>query len=208
MISPFTYLPTDVCGDLEIPDFPLVQDCSNYSQLRSEVWGIIVRPLLSLYPVTWYDLSEWYDESKIDNSDPAKAHFIAGKGSFLPSEKTVVSLAGGRVEENRERTHRLVLNVLNMDTATAGFNVSHHKFGRQLQLNKKDFTFNVVTIGGTYMGSSNMLTESRVIGGANGMQPVFVDATFAFQEGTNSRESMQIIIDVEYLDFPAMPLPT
>lgn len=197
MLSQFTYLPTDVCSDLDIPDFPLIQDCISYSQLRSEVCGLIIRPLGSSYPITWYNLSEWTDESKIDNSDPTKAHYIVGTGSFLPTEKTVVTLAGGRVEENRERTQRVVLNVKNM-------NAGHIAFGRKLQANKRDFAFNVVTIGGPYAA----LNENRIIGGFLGMRPVFVDAVFAFQEGTNSRESMQIIMDAEFLDFPDMPLPS
>lgn len=197
MISPFTYLPEDVCGDLAIPDFPLIQDCPSYSQLRSEVCGLIIRPIGSTYPIAWYNFSEWTDEGKINNADPAFAHYIVGKGSFLPTDKTLVTLAGGRVEENRERTQRLVLNVTNMDAG-------HIDFGRKLQANKKDFTFNVVTIGGTY----GVLTENRIIGGYLGMAPIFTDAIFAFQEGTNSRESMQIIIDVQFLDFPDMPLPT
>jgi len=192
MISPFTYLPTDVCGDLELPDFPLIQDCVSYPQLRSEVCGIIVRPTGALAPIAWYNFSEWEDESKIDNADPAVSHYIVGKGSFLQSEKSTVSLAGGRLEENRERTQRLTLNVPNMDNG-------HTDFGRKLQANKKDFTFYVVTIGGTY---------NRVIGGYAGMRPVFTDAIFNFNEGAGSRESMQIIIDVEFFDFPAMQLPT
>ena len=197
MISPFTYLPEGVCNDLELPDFPLIQDCASYSQLRSEVCGLIVRPIGALYPVTWYSLSEWTDESKIDNADPAIAHYIVGKGSFLPTEKTLVTLAGGRVEENGERTQRVVLNVTNM-------NAGHIEFGRKCQANKKDFTFNVVTLGGTY----GAFTENRIIGGYLGMRPVFVDAIFGFNEGVNSRESMQIIIDTEFLDFPDMPLPS
>lgn len=195
--NPFTYLPVDVCGDLDIPNFPVIQDCSSYPQLRSEVCGLIIRPFGSLSPVAWYNLSEWTDESKIDNADPAVAHFITGKGSFLPTEKTLVTLASGRLEENRERTQRVVLNVSNMDAG-------HISFGRQLQANKKDFTFNVVTIGGRY-GS---LTENRIIGGYAGMAPVFVDAIFAFSEGSSSRESMQIVIDVDFLEFPDMPLPS
>lgn len=197
MISPFTYLPEDACADLAVPDFPLVQDCVDYSQLRSEVCGLIIRPIGAPYPIAWYNFSEWTDESKIDNADPAAAHFIVGKGSFLPTEKTLVTLAGGRVEQNGERTQRVVLNVTNMDAG-------HIEFGRKLQANKMDFTFNVVTIGGVY-GAFN---ENRIIGGYLGMRPVFVDAVFPFQEGANSRESMQIIIDTEFLDFPDMPLPS
>lgn len=197
MISPYTYLPTDACDDLDLPDIPQVQDCVNYSQLRSEVCGLIIRPIGASYPIAWYNLSEWYDESKIDNTDPAKAHFIAGKGSFLPTEKTTATLAGGRVEENRERKQRVSFNVLNMDAG-------HIAFGRKLQANKQDFTFNVVTIGGRY----GAFEENRIIGGFYGMQPIFTDAVFAFADGTGSRESMQIIIDVEFLDFPDMPLPS
>lgn len=197
MISPYTYLPTDVCADLDLPDFPLIQDCVSYSQLRSEVCGLLIRPYGALAPIAWYNFSEWVDEGKIDNADPAVAHHIVGRGSFLPTGKTTVSLAGGRVEENRERTQRVVFNVANMDAA-------HIEFGRQLQANKKDFTFYVVTIGGAY----GALTNNRIIGGFAGMQPVFVDAIFGFNEGTGARESMQIIIDVEFLDFPDMPLPT
>lgn len=197
MISPFTYLPTDVCGDYELPDIPTVQDCTNYAQLRSEVCGLIIRPIGALSPIAWYNLNEWVDESKIDNADPTAAHYIVGRGSFLPTEKTVVTLAGGRVEENRTRTQRVVLNVSNMDAG-------HITLGRKLQANKRDFTFNVVTIGGPY----GVLNNNRVIGGYLGMRPVFTDAVFAFNEGANSRESMQIIIDTEFLDFPDMPLPS
>jgi hypothetical protein len=196
MISQFTYLPTDVCADLDLPDFPLIQDCVSYSQLRSEVCGLIIRPIDAPYPIAWYNLSEWYDESKIDNADPAAAHFIAGRGSFLPTDKTTVVLAGGRVEENREQTQRLAFNVLNMDAG-------HIEFGRKLQANKKDFTF-YVTIGGAY----GAFTENRIIGGYAGMIPSFVGAAFPFNEGANSRELMQITIDTEFLDFPAMPLPS
>ena len=197
MLSPYTYLPVDVCDPLDLPDFPVNQDCTSYSQLSSEVCGLIIRPYGSFYPIAWYNLSEWTDEGKIDNEDPDAAHYIAGIGSFLPKEKVTVDLASGRVVENRERTQRLVFNVLN---TTA----NHIAFARQLQANKKDFTFNIVTIGGTYSG----LTEERVIGGYYGMQPVFVDADFLFNEGAGTREFLQFIIDVEFLDFPDTPLPT
>ena len=158
---------------------------------------MIIMPTGTTSPWQWWAFSEWTDCAKIDNADPAKAHFIAGKGSFLPLEKTTVSLAGGRVEENRERTQRILLNVLNMDAG-------HITLARKLQANKKDFTVFVVTIGGTY----GTLTQNRIIGGASGMQPVYVDASIGFNEGAGSRESIQFIIDVEFLDLPGMQLPT
>lgn len=203
-VNAFTFLPADLCGDLDLPDFPASQDCTSYPQLNSEVCGIIVRPEGASAPVTWYSLSEWYDEGKIDNTDPAKAHYIMGIGSFLPTQSVVASLAGGRVEETRERTQRLILNVLNMDAG-------HIQFGRDLQRNNKNFTFYVVTIGGTYQGTSNPVTNNRIISnswaGVTGMKPSFVDCLFSFNEGENSKESMSVIIDTEFLEFPAMPLP-
>lgn len=196
MLSQFTYPPVDVCEDLALPDFPAVQDCVNYSQLYSEVCGIIIKPVGAASPIAWYNLSEWYDESKIDNTDPAVAHYIMGKGSFLPTEKVVVALAGGRVEANRERTQRITLNVLNMDAG-------HIALGRKLQANKIDFTVYAVTVGGIASG----VNIQRIIGGYLGMQPIFSDAIFSFQEGKGSRESMQIVLDVSFLDFPDMPTP-
>lgn len=192
MISPFTYLPTDVCGDLALPTFPVIQDCVNYAQLQSEVCGLLVTPTGATPPTQWFAFEDWEACAKIDNTNAAKTHYLVGRGSFVQSQKTTVSLAGGRVEENRERTQRLVFNVSNMDN-------NHVLFGRKLQANKRNFVIHVMTIGGTL---------NRIIGGTKGMQPVFTDAIFNFNEGTESRESMQIIIDVEYFDFPAMQLPT
>lgn len=189
--NPFTYLPDDLCAALDLPDFPADQDCTLYEQLQSEVSGLIIRPYGSLSPITWYRLQEWYDEGKIDNTDPAVAHFIPGIGSFLPNTAQTVSLANGRVEENREVSYRLLLDVKNLDGG-------HIAFGRSLMLNKKDFTFNIVTIGGTY---------ERVIGGSYGLNPTYVNAVFPFNSGPESRETMQLTIDTEFLQFPAMPLP-
>jgi len=196
MYNPFTYPPVDVCEDLELPDIPAIQDCVSYAQLRSEICGVIIRPFGATGPISWNELDEWLD-GHIDNTDPSFAHYIAGKGSFLPAEKTVVSLAGGRVEENRERVQRLTFNVLNMDAG-------HLRLGRLLQANKKDFRFYIVTIGGISGG----IEKQRIIGGYLGMNPIFSDAVFSFQEGNDARESMQIILDAVFLDFPEMPLPT
>lgn len=197
MLNAFTYLPADVCGDTALPDFPVEQDCVSYPQLLSEVCGLIVRPYGALAPIAWYNFNEWYDEGKIDNTSPTVAHFIAGMGSFLPLSQTEVSLAGGRVVENRERVYRATLNV-------KYGNNGHHDFARQLERNKTDFTFYVVTVGGIVAG----IERKRVIGGYAGMQPFYTNALFPFAQGKSSRESFQLILDVEMLEFPEMQLPT
>ena len=180
--NPFTYLPVDVCGDLDIPNFPVIQDCTSYAQLRSEISGLLIRPPTALgAPITWYNFSSW--SVRIDNEDHDAVHFIAGRGGFLQTEKETVVLADGRVEENRERTSRLTFSILNMDDG-------HVDFARKLQANKRDFFVWAYTLGG------------RVIGGHSGMRPVFTDAEFPFAQGKDSRESVTLIIDVEYQSFP------
>lgn len=181
--NPFTYLPADVCEAVPLPDFPLIQDCVAYEQRFSEVAGIIVRPEGALAPVAWYDLDEWYDEGKIDNADPAVAHYIVGRGTFLPTERANVVLAGGRLEENRERTYRTTLTVSNMDAG-------HLSWARALMVNQKAFTFYVHTVKG------------RMIGGTAGLNPVYVDADIPFGQG-QAREQITIIVDTEFLDFPS-----
>lgn len=178
---PYTYLPPDVCGDLDLPDFPVEQDCTSYEQLRAEVCGIIVRPFGALMPIDWRDITDW-EASYIDNTDPTAAHYIVGRGSFLPLGKTTVTLAGGRVEENRERTYRLLFSVSNT-------NEGHADFARLLQVNKNDFNFFIHTV------------DDRMIGGLGGLNPTYVDADFPFGNG-DAREVINLTIDTDFLTFP------
>lgn len=181
--NPFTYTPIDVCGDVDIPIFPVTQECVSYSQLRTEIAGVFIVPPDVGYPANWEDFGEWFD-GYINNAGTGGSRYLVGRGGFVQTEKENIVLAGGRVEENRERTQRLTFSVLNMDSG-------HVNFGRQLQSNKKNFSFWLYTIGG------------RVIGGDNGMRPIFVDAEFVFAQGNASREVMNITIDTEFINFPA-----
>lgn len=183
MLSAYSYLPPDVCGDLELPEFPENQDCTSFEQLRSEVCGIIFRPPGALAPVAWYNYQEWVDEGKIDNTDPEVAHYVTGIGTFLPLEKTVATLAGGRVEENRERRYRLLMSILN---TTDG----HADWARKLQANNREFSFYIHTLGG------------KVIGGTYGLQPSYCDADFPFNQG-DAKETINITIDTDFLSFPS-----
>ncbi len=182
--NPFTHLPTGLCDDMPLPDFPKEQDCTSYGQELSEVCGLIVVPEGLEPPNNWHDFDEWYGlfANKINNTNPAKAHYIVGKGSFLPTEKSIMTLAGGRVQENRERTYRLEMSVLNMDPG-------HVSFARQLMSNKKDFTFFLHTV------------SDKVIGIDGGLMPVYVDADVPFaSEGATERISLTI--DTDFFSFP------
>lgn len=182
--NPFTVLPPGLCDDMPLPDFSTEQDCTTYDQELSEVCGLIVVPDGASIPTNWQSFPDWNTVllPKIVNTNPAKAHYLVGIGSFLPTEKTTLILAGGRVEENREHRYRLNLSVKNMHDG-------HAEFARSLMANKKDFTFFLHTMG------------DRVIGGPEGMNPVFVDAEFPFGSG-ESTEQITIIIDTEFIAFP------
>ncbi len=179
--NPFTYLPPDVCAETDLPDFNLNQDCTSFDIDRAEICGVIIRPEGALAPVDWRDLTDW-EASYIDNADPAAAHYITGIGTFQPLEKTTVTLAGGRVNENRERSYRVLFSVLNTDEG-------HADFGRQLQTNKKDFTFYLYTV------------EGRMVGGSSGLNPAYVDADFPFGSG-DARETINLTIDTDFISFP------
>ena len=180
--NPYTNIPSDICDGTDLPDFQAIQDCASYNQLRSEVCGLFIIPDgVSISTLIFNLISYW--RGLVDNSDPDKVHYLSGIGGFLPAEKSVVSLAGGRVEENRERKQRLTFTVTNMD-------LDHIYFAKQLQRNKKDFRFVLYTVGG------------RLIGSKRGLRPTFVDADIQFASGGDSRESFTLIMDTEVLELP------
>jgi len=180
--NPFTNISSDFCAEMDLPDFPEIQDCISYTQRRSEVSGLFIIPTGVVISPTFFNLISYW-RGLVDNTDPTKVHYLSGIGSFLPGAKSPVSLAGGRVEENRERRQSLLFNVLNMDA-------DHILFARQLQRNKKDFRFVLYTVGG------------RVIGGKNGLRPMFVDSDIPFASGPDSREAITLIIETEVSDIP------
>jgi hypothetical protein len=159
------------------------------------VCGVIIRPTGATWPGTWNDFDSWFDDGHIDNTDSTFAHFVAGLGSFLPLSQTEATLAGGRLVENREFVYRLTLNVPYIDDG-------HVSFARQLQRNKKDFTVYIVTIGGVVAG----VEKHRIVGGDEGIQPFYVNASIPFNQGKTARESIQMIFDVEFLEIPEMSL--
>lgn len=175
--SAFSDIPLDLCGDSGIPEFPQEQFCTAYAQKKSEISGLIIRPNGASIPpgLSYLDWANW--GTYIDNTDPAKVHLLGGVGTFLPTEKTTVSLAGGRVEEVRERKQRLTFAVTNMSGG-------HIVFAKKLQNGYKEFAFYLLT------------TEDQLLLPNNGFRPVFVDADFVFDSG-QARNKIVMTIDTE-----------
>jgi hypothetical protein len=185
--NPFTVVPGSftigICGDGDdgFPTLPVDQDCVSYEQKRSEIGELIIAPTGATVPVTWYTRSEW--DAVIDNAAANGVKSVVGMGSFLPTDETTVSLAGGRLEEQREFAQRLILKVPYMA-------INIVEVGQRLQRNNRSFTFWLYTVGG------------RVLGGEFGFRPLFTNAKFPFSSGKESREYMEITIDTEFLQFP------
>lgn len=174
--NPFTALPATLCSDYGLPAFPTCQDSVSYAQLHSQIAGLVILPYGAAVPGDWTSIDDW--TATIDNADAAgeKARYLVGKGSCLPNQQVQAVLSGGRLTENRERSYRLTFNVLNMDEG-------HAEFGRKLQNNLRNFSLWLETLGG------------RMVGGATGIKPYFVNADFPFNGDNGDRESMVVTMD-------------
>ena len=184
-LNPFTYLPSTLCDGWNLPAISTCQDGTAYTQRRSEVSALLMLPVGADFPGNWENIEDW--ENVIDNesTDDTKGKYLVGIGSFLPDTAVEVSLAGGRYVEQRERTYRLNMAVLNIDDG-------HTALCRKLQTGARRYAFWILTLG------------DRLIGGAKGMKPVRANADFVLASGTDSREVWNITLTTTFLQYPAM----
>lgn len=183
-LNPFTYLPSTMCDGWALPAIAECQDGTAYRQRRSEIAGLLMLPTGAAGPGSWTNPTDWL--TVIDNAetDDSKAKYLVGIGSFLPDSLVEVSLSGGRFVENRERTYRLNMAVLNIDDG-------HTDICRKWQTNARRFSFWLVTVDG------------RIIGGTEGMRPLRVNADFVLSSGRDSREVWNITFTTSFLQYPA-----
>jgi len=183
--NPYLTLPSDVCDNYDLPAFEVIQDGACYPQRLAQVCGLIILPLKAAHPTDWTTIEGWSEV--IDNTDltMSKGRYLVGIGSFLPDSEVQVNLAQSRDIQIRDRGYTLQFNVLQM---TDG----HRAFGKLLELNWKEFDVYLETVGG------------RLIGGALGMRPRFVNAKFPFEGDNSSRERMEISMNFFFLQFPAV----
>lgn len=183
--NPFTVLPSTICDGWNMPAITTCQDGTTYQQRRSEIAGLLILPTGATPPGNWENIADWVSTIDNEETDDTKGKYIVGRGSFLPDAQVEVSLAGGRFIENRERTYRLNMAVLNIDDG-------HSDLCRKLQTNSRRFSFWLLTVG------------DRLIGGTNGMRPIRVNADFVLASGTDSREVWNITFLTTFMQYPAM----
>jgi len=185
LYNPFTVLPSTLCDNWNLPAISLCQDEPNYVQRRSEIAAILMLPTGATPPGSWELLADWVNAIDNTETDDSKGKYLVGIGSFLPDTQVEVVLSGGRVVENRERTYRLNMAVLNIDDG-------HTSLCRKLQTNARRFNFWLLTLG------------DRLIGGPSGMKPQRVNADFVLASGRDSREVWNITFTTTFLQYPAM----
>ena len=183
--NPFTSLPSTMCEGWNLPAISTCQDGTTYRQRRSEVYGLLMLPVGADKPGSWQNIEDWEDVIDNESTDDTKGKYLVGIGSFLPDSQVEVNLAGGRLIENRERTYRLNMAVLNVDDG-------HSDFCRKLQMNNRRFDFWLITLG------------DRLVGGSNGMRPQRVNADFVLASGDGSREVWNLNFTTTFLQYPAM----
>jgi len=185
LYNPFTVLPSTLCENWNIPAISTCQDEPTYRQRRSEVYGLLLLPTGAEPPGNWENIADWVNTVDNTNTNDTKAKYLVGIGSFLPDTQVEVSLAGGRLIENRERTYRLNMAVLNIDDG-------HTALCRKLQTNARRFNFWLITLG------------DRLVGGPSGIRPQRVNADFVLASGNNSREVWNITFAATFLQYPEM----
>lgn len=185
LFNPFTYLPSTLCDAWNLPAITTCQDGTTYNQRRSEISAILMLPIGATPPGSWDNLADWVNTIDNAETDDTKGKYLVGIGSFQLENQVEVSLSGGRMVENRERTYRLAMNVLNIDDG-------HNNLCRKLQTNARRFNFWLLTVG------------DRLVGGTKGMRPVRVNADFILASGDQSREVWQINITTTFLQYPEM----
>jgi len=185
-MNAFSALPASVCDALDLPTVPDCQLGTSYVRYPTQVKALIfVRPNGNR-PSDWTSADGWEGVVKNADSDPNFGRYLAGIGSFLPTDTVRASLAGGRYEMSREKNYQLRFRSLNT-TATAS---GHLSLMRQIENNYRDFDIWIETVGG------------RLIGGANGLRPIYAEAVFPFAESSEGREFVDFTFNFTFYQFP------
>lgn len=183
-MNPFAHIPASVCDTLALPTIPDCQLGTAYSRLPTQVLGLLLVQPDGNRPSDWSSADGWAGVVKNIDDDPAFGRYLVGIGSFLPLETTRATLAGGRYELSRERVYQVRFRALN--TKEAG----HMTLMRQVENNYRYFDVWIETVGG------------RIVGGQNGMRPIYADATFPLAENPDGREYIDFTFNFTFYQFP------
>lgn len=183
-MNAFAYIPASVCDTLALPTLPICQRGTAYGRLPTQVRGLIFAQPDGNRPSDWTSADGWADVVKNDSAAAQYGRYVVGIGSFLPLETVRASLAGGRHELTRERVYQVRFRMLN--TQESG----HLSLMRQIENNFRYYDIWIETVG------------NRIIGGSNGLRPIFADVSFPFAENADGREYVELTFNFTFYQFP------
>lgn len=124
-------------------------------------------------PDPWNTEAGW--SGVIDNDDPTKGKTVYGIGSLLPVVTNTQNLSSNRIQYVGSRVYELAFELSNM-------NEGHVELAKKIDCLDYKFCVYVQDIGRT------------IIGGENGMVPIFRNVLFPFEGENGSKEKIQIFL--------------
>lgn len=174
-MNSFLDCPTDC--DLTLGPVEVYQDCIAYKQRLSQLCGLIILPDEADLPADWTDAQQW--ALVLDNSITGneKGRYLAGEGEVDEPEADETNYP--------KREIRITKRLYTLDFTVKNLSDIQYEFLRQLQCGWKGFRFWYETLGG------------RLLGGAGGITPFFVDAVIPYDGGRSDKERGEIMIQFE-----------
>lgn len=176
----FLTCPADCDDDLLLGAIGEEQGCTSYSQTKSQICDLIIKPNTSSIEVfTDWATTPTLTADGIDNTvtDNSAAKHMVGIGDVADPEENELAYPKGQLKVE-DRLYTLAFTCYNM-------NAAEYALYRQLQCGSTDFTFHYADLGGF------------VYGAATGIIPKSVTARMPKGRGDNDRNLCNIIIKWE-----------
>lgn len=163
--------------DLNLGPVEVVQDCTAYDQVFSQVCGVILLPNSADLPADWTDPAEW--ALAIDNSitGTAKGRYLIGEGEIDEPDEDI--------DDYPYRQRRVSNRLYTVELTIKNLSLIQYDFLRQLQCGWVRFRFWIETVGG------------RLFGGETGIKPLLVGVSFIYSGGRDDREAAVLTLQYE-----------
>jgi len=177
VINSFTTCPEDCDDNNLLPAIPVIQDCADYEQVRSQIHTLYLMPQVggtsSADPFTNFATTPTATASAINNAntDNTKAKFLVGEGGIAEPGEVVLDYPMLQTKVT-ERDYSLLFTVKNLVQA-------QYDFLLQLQCGNIDITLYY---------ASGMGTTQWVYGKQGGIVPTKVSVTFPKGGGKDDRD--------------------
>lgn len=173
----FLTCPADCDSALVLGAIDVNQDCTNYDQLYSQLCGLVILPNGAADPTDWTAAPAF--AAVVDNSiaSDTLGKYVVGEGEMQGAEKVADEYPKRQTKVNF-RLYTATLTVKNLSD-------EQYEMLRQLQCGWSGFRFWIETLG------------ERLLGDADGIDPLSVDVDFIYGGGRDDKEQAVITIQFE-----------